>query len=81
MAQLSSRRSLGNLYCQVDLLKRPPRLRHKQLPCHGELDDLVRAPEELYAEQRLQAAERLSPAPAPGYRPESLEVLFGATAR
>ena len=30
-----------------------------------------------HAEQTRQAAERARPAPAPGYRPETLEVLFG----
>jgi site-specific recombinase XerD len=31
-----------------------------------------------HAEQTRQAAERARPAPAPGYRPETLEVLFGS---
>jgi integrase len=30
-----------------------------------------------HAEQTRQAAERARPAPAPGYRPETMEVLFG----
>ncbi len=44
-------------------------------------EDVIRRVLAHHAEQRRQAAERLSPAPAPGYRPESLEVLFGTTAR
>lgn len=31
-----------------------------------------------HAEQTRQAAERARPAPAPGYRPETLQVLFGS---
>jgi hypothetical protein len=31
-----------------------------------------------HAEQTRQATERSRPAPAPGYRPETLEVLFGS---
>jgi site-specific recombinase XerD len=31
-----------------------------------------------HAEQARQAAQRVAPAPAPGYRPEALQVLFGA---
>lgn len=31
-----------------------------------------------HAEQTRQAAQRTRPAPAPGYRPETLEVLFGS---
>ena len=33
-----------------------------------------------HAEQTRQARERVRPAPAPGYRPETLEVLFGTGA-
>ena len=33
-----------------------------------------------HAEQTRQAAERARPAPAPGYRPETLKVLFGSPA-
>ena len=33
-----------------------------------------------HAEQTQQATERAHPAPAPGYRPETLEVLFGGRA-
>jgi site-specific recombinase XerD len=32
-----------------------------------------------HAEQTRQAAQRVSPAPAPGYRPETLNVLFGTS--
>lgn len=34
-----------------------------------------------HAEQTRQAATRITPAPAPGYRPESLDILFGAGTR
>ena len=34
-----------------------------------------------HAEQTRQAATRVSPTPAPGYRPESLEILFGTSGR
>ena len=30
-----------------------------------------------HAEQTRQAAQRRRPAPAPGYRPETMDVLFG----
>lgn len=30
-----------------------------------------------HAEQTRQAAQRTRPAPAPGYRPETMDVLFG----
>ena len=32
-----------------------------------------------HAEQTKRAAERVQPAPAPGYRPETLRVLFGTS--
>jgi integrase len=32
-----------------------------------------------HAEQTAKAAERRPPPPAPGYRPETLQVLFGGT--
>jgi hypothetical protein len=31
-----------------------------------------------HAEASKRAAERVPPAPAPGYRPETLQVLFGS---
>ena len=34
-----------------------------------------------HGEQTRQAAARVAPAPAPGYRPESLDILFGVNAR
>ena len=34
-----------------------------------------------HAEQVRQAAERRAPVPAPGYRPETLDVLFGKDVR
>jgi hypothetical protein len=33
-----------------------------------------------HAEQTRQARQRAVPAPAPGYRPETLDVLFGSGA-
>lgn len=43
-------------------------------------EDVVRRVLAHHAEQARQAAERTRPVPAPGYRPESLEVLFGGGA-
>ena len=43
-------------------------------------EDVIRRLLAHHAEQTKRAAERLVPAPAPGYRPETLDVLFG-TAR
>jgi len=40
-------------------------------------EDVVRRVLAHHAEQTRQAAQRASPAPAPGYRPETLEILFG----
>src|SRR5258708_36492163 len=40
-------------------------------------EDVVRRLLAHHAEQTRRAAERGSPPPAPGYRPEALEVLFG----
>ncbi len=40
-------------------------------------EDVVRRVLAHHAEQTRRAAERARPAPAPGYRPETLEVLFG----
>jgi site-specific recombinase XerD len=40
-------------------------------------EDVVRRVLAHHAEQTRQAAERRRPPPAPGYRPESLDVLFG----
>ena len=44
-------------------------------------EDVIRRLLAHHAEQTRQAAARLAPAPAPGYRPETLEVLFGTAAR
>jgi integrase len=41
-------------------------------------EDVIRRVLAHHAEQTRQAAARTRPAPAPGYRPESLDVLFGA---
>ena len=43
-------------------------------------EDVVRRVLAHHAQQTRQAAERTRPVPAPGYRPESLEVLFGGGA-
>ncbi|MET8170170.1 tyrosine-type recombinase/integrase [Streptomyces sp. NPDC005329] len=40
-------------------------------------EDVIRRVLVHHAEQRRQAAERKAPAPAPGYRPETMDVLFG----
>jgi hypothetical protein len=39
-------------------------------------EDVIRRVLVHHAEQIRQSAERTRPAPAPGYRPESFEVLF-----
>jgi len=41
-------------------------------------EDLIRRILAHHAGQARKAAERAAPAPAPGYRPETLEILFGA---
>jgi site-specific recombinase XerD len=40
-------------------------------------EDVIRRVLAHHAQQTRQAAERARPAPAPGYRPETLDVLFG----
>jgi integrase len=44
-------------------------------------EDVVRRVLAHHAEQTRRAAERVAPTPGPGYRPETLEVLFGTGAR
>jgi integrase len=44
-------------------------------------EDVIRRVLAHHAEQTRQALARRSPAPAPGYRPETLDVLFGTGAR
>ncbi len=44
-------------------------------------EDVVRRMLAHHAEQKRQAAERRSPAPAPGYLPATLDVLFGKGVR
>jgi integrase len=44
-------------------------------------EDVIRRVLVHHAERTRQAAERRSPDPAPGYRPETLEVLFGKAPR
>ena len=41
-------------------------------------EDVVRRVLAHHAEQTRQAAQRTRPVPAPGYRPETLQVLFGS---
>jgi integrase len=41
-------------------------------------EDVVRRVLAHHAEQTRQARQRVAPVPAPGYRPETLEVLFGS---
>ena len=43
-------------------------------------EDVIRRLLAHHAEQTKRAAERFQPAPAPGYRPETLQVLFGTSA-
>ncbi len=43
-------------------------------------EDVIRRLLAHHAEQTRRAAERVVPPPAPGYRPEALEVLFGTSA-
>ncbi|MDA8284668.1 MAG: tyrosine-type recombinase/integrase [Actinomycetota bacterium] len=40
-------------------------------------EDVIRRVLAHHAEQTLRTAQRLTPEPAPGYRPETLEILFG----
>jgi integrase len=40
-------------------------------------EDVIRRLLAHHAEQTRRAAERVAPPPAPGYRPEALEILFG----
>ena len=42
-------------------------------------EDVIRRLLAHHAEQTKRAAERVQPAPAPGYRPETLRVLFGTS--
>ena len=42
-------------------------------------EDVIRRLLAHHAEQTKRAAERVQPAPAPGYRPETLQVLFGTS--
>ena len=44
-------------------------------------EDVIRRILAHHGEQTRLAAARARPAPAPGYRPESLDVLFGNEAR
>jgi hypothetical protein len=41
-------------------------------------EDVIRRVLAHHAEQTRQARQRAVPAPAPGYRPETLDVLFGS---
>ncbi|MET9615692.1 site-specific integrase [Kitasatospora indigofera] len=41
-------------------------------------EDVIRRVLAHHAEQTRQAAQRIAPLPAPGYRPETLDILFGS---
>ena len=53
---------------------------HADLPDARARQDVIRRVLAHHAEQTRQAAERAAPPPAPGYRPETLNVLFGTDA-
>ena len=44
-------------------------------------EDVIRRVLAHHAEQTRRAAERVVPVPAPGYRPGTLQVLFGGSNR
>jgi hypothetical protein len=48
-----------------------------QLYLNPRKQDVIRRILAHHAQQNQKAAERSSPPPAPGYRPETLRVLFG----
>ena len=52
-----------------------------QIYLNSRTEDVVRRLLAHHAEQTRQARERVRPSPAPGYRPETLAVLFGTGAR
>lgn len=52
-----------------------------QIYLHPRQEDVVRRVLAHHGEQNRRAAERRGPAPAPGYRPETLDVLFAGGAR
>jgi site-specific recombinase XerD len=61
----------------VQLVLGHPQLSTTQIYLTPRTEDVVRRVLAHHAEQTRRAAVRARPAPAPGYRPETLEVLFG----
>ena len=61
----------------VQLVLGHARLTTTQIYLTPRKEDVVRRVLAHHAEQNRQAAARSGPAPAPGYRPETLDVLFG----
>jgi len=64
----------------VQLVLGHAQLSTTQLYLTPRLEDVVRRLLAHHAQQTRQARERVRPAPAPGYRPETLAVLFGTRA-
>jgi site-specific recombinase XerD len=65
----------------VQLVLGHARLTTTQIYLTPRKEDVIRRVLAHHAEQTRQAAARARPAPAPGYRPETLDVLFGDRAR
>jgi integrase len=63
----------------VQLVLGHAQLTTTQIYLNPRKEDVVRRVLAHHAEQTRRAAERASPAPAPGYRPETLEILLGNT--
>ena len=61
----------------VQLVLGHARLTTTQIYLTPRKEDVVRRVLAHHAEQARQATARSGPAPAPGYRPETLDVLFG----
>jgi len=65
----------------VQLVLGHARLTTTQIYLTPRSEDVIRRVLAHHAEQVRQAAERRAPVPAPGYRPETLDVLFGKDVR
>jgi len=65
----------------VQLVLGHARLTTTQIYLTPRKEDVIRRVLAHHAEQVRQAAERRAPVPAPGYRPETLDVLFGKDVR
>lgn len=61
----------------VQLVLGHAQLTTTQLYLTPRAEDVIRRVLAHHAEQTRQAAERVAPTPAPGYRPETMDVLFG----